>query len=137
MIFLGWSLFSCDGSDFVFYFNCANCNVVSYILEGRVDASSPWLEIGSGDFDWKHAGTGRNARGSSIISSYENVDPKFQDTSTKIQFVSNSDAYLEYKFTVTETRVPNASYIQVRNLGHIFSQIILFHFFDSFCFEIH
>lgn len=79
--------------------NCANCDCVEYIFEGRMDAASAWVEIGSGDlvvpFD-------RNARGLPVESTFESGDDNLQYTS--VPFPSHSTAYLEYKFTCLMTR---------------------------------
>ncbi len=81
--------------------NCANCDCVEYILEGRTDAASAWVEIGSGDLPWTQA-IGRNARGLPVESTFESGDNNLQYTS--VPFPSHSTAYLEYKFTCLMTR---------------------------------
>ena len=89
---------------------CSDCDPVAYILEGRVDASSTWVQIAGGDLPWKPTGgfyVGRNAQLLPINSSFEEGDTTH--TFTEVSFASNSASYLEYKLTITETRGATAS----------------------------
>lgn len=102
--------------------NCPNCDAVAYILEGRVDSSSPWVEIGSGNFPWIDPTPGRNPRGVTINSTWESPDPNL--VSTEVFFSSNGADYLEYKLTFTASRDPNASHIQLAEIelpGFVFN----------------
>ena len=82
--------------------NCPDCDCVEYKLDGRVDSSSPWTEISSGDLPWKSKAIGRNARGLPIVSTFESGDDSLQYTSVALPTTSAS--YLEYKFTCVRTR---------------------------------
>ena len=90
--------------------NCANCDCVDYLLEGRVDANSAWEEIGSGDFPWRDQAKGRNERGLAVNSSFESGDNNLNYAS--VGYPSLSTAYLEYKFTCRRTR-RNHRYFQL------------------------
>ena len=71
---------------------------VTYILEGRVDSSSPWELIGQGDFPWITDSTpGRNPTRTVMYSTYESGHSSF--TYTEVTFPDNNKAYLEYKMT--------------------------------------
>jgi len=90
--------------------NCANCDCVDYLLEGRVDASSAWEEIGSGDFPWRDQAICRNSRGITINSTFESGDSDLCYDS--VGFPSHSTPYLDYKYTCRRTR-KNHRYHQV------------------------
>lgn len=94
--------------------NCGNCDVVSYILEGRATTSSGWVEIGSGDLPWKETGAGRNSRGLPIVSTFESGDPNL--VFTQISYPSNTASYSEYRVSFTETRDPTSSLLQFSEL---------------------
>ena len=94
--------------------NCGNCDVVAYILEGRVNTSSPWNEIGSGDLPWKSTGAGRNARGLSIVSTFESGDTNL--VFTHVSYPTNVASYSEYRVSFTETRKPTSSLLQFSEL---------------------
>lgn len=80
---------------------------VTYVLEGRVDASSPWQLISQGDFPWIAQSTPpRNPSGNVIYSSYESGDSSRSFTEAIIP--DHDGAYLEYKVTVT-TRSSSAT----------------------------
>jgi len=82
--------------------NCVNCDCVEYLLEGRVDATSAWEEIGSGDFPWKEASICRNDRGLPINSTFESGDTdRCYDS---VGYPSHSTPYLDYKYTCLRTR---------------------------------
>lgn len=85
--------------------NCYNCDAISYIVSGRLDASNAWVPISSGDLPWKDAATDRNPRGQTITgSTYEAVAPGYEATSTEVEFLSNEAAFLEYKIQFPEIR---------------------------------
>jgi len=94
--------------------NCGGCDVVAYILEGRVNTSSPWNEIGSGDLPWKSTGAGRNARGLSIVSTFESGDTNL--VFTHVSYPTNVASYSEYRVSFTETRKPTSSVLQFSEL---------------------
>lgn len=90
--------------------NCASCDAVDYILEGRTDTSSPWTVIGEGDLPWKDQPMDRNSRGLSISSTYESGDPDREFT--QVFFPSNLEAFLEYKLTFPTTRLAGSTSFQ-------------------------
>lgn len=81
-----------------------------YDLKGRVDANSPWVDIGSGDLPWKDASYSRNGWPNPIVSSYESGD--INKNYAEVFFPANSDQFLEYRLVFLETRDPN-SYLQL------------------------
>jgi len=83
---------------------------VTYVLEGRVDASSPWQLIGQGDFPWiAQSNPSRNPSRNVIHSTYESGDPS--RSFTEVAIPDHNGAYLEYKVTVT-TRDPSSSVLK-------------------------
>ena len=84
--------------------NCPNCDAVAFILSGRVDSSSVWVEIDSGDLPWRYESAySRNSRGLLIdASTYESGDSR--RTFTEVNMTSNNVAYLEYKVQFTQVR---------------------------------
>jgi len=88
--------------------NCPDCDVVAYKLEGRVNSSSPWTLIGSGDLPWKDQHIGRNGKGKVVSSTFESADPAL--TSTEIDLSSNGLAFLEYKVSFPEVRASTSLY---------------------------
>ena len=81
---------------------CKDCDPREYILEGRVDAVSPWVEISSGDFPGIAGGLDRNAQGLDIVSTYEEPDPNL--VVSEVPFPSHSQAFSEFKLTFVRTR---------------------------------
>jgi len=91
---------------------CKGCDPTSYILEGRIDASSSWVEIHQGDFAWKGVGwndplntrnvKSTNATENVISGTYESGDTNHQYM--EVQFPTNSAEYLEYKVSFPTTR---------------------------------
>jgi len=84
--------------------NCPNCDAVAFILSGRVDSNSVWVEIDSGDLPWRYESAySRNSRGLLIdASTYESGDTR--RTFTEVDMTSNNVAYLEYKVQFTQVR---------------------------------
>lgn len=73
---------------------------VTYVLEGRVDTSSPWQLISQGDFPWiDQSSPPRNPSRNFMYSTYESGDPNWEFTQADIP--AHDGAYLEYKITVT------------------------------------
>jgi len=93
--------------------NCPGCDAVSYVVEGRPDASAGWNIIGQGDLPWLPAHAGSNARGLTVSSTYESGDTNL--VYTEVFFPSNGVPYLEYRLTFPQTRDP-ASYLQFSEL---------------------
>ena len=93
--------------------NCANCDCVEYLLEGRVNGTSPFEEIGSGEFPWKNQAICRNARGLPINSSFESGDN--ERCYESVHYPSHSTPYLDYKYTCLRTR-GNHRYHQIGSL---------------------
>ncbi|KAL7539583.1 hypothetical protein ACHAXR_009408 [Thalassiosira sp. AJA248-18] len=79
--------------------SCTNCHPLSFVLEGRVDSASPWVEIDSNEIrDIADGLLGFNADiGEPIVSTYENGDSNHAYTT--VHFHSHSAAYLDYKIT--------------------------------------
>ena len=94
--------------------NCVWCDPVAYILEGRVDTGSPWNEIGSGEFPWKNLSTGRNSRGLDIVSTIDSGDDR--RVFTEVSFPSNSNPYMEYRVSFTETRLSTKTLVQISEI---------------------
>lgn len=94
--------------------NCGNCDVVAYVLEGRVDTSSGWVVIGSGDLPWKFESVGRNSRGLPIDSSFGSGDTL--RVFTQVSYPSNTASYSEYRVSFTETRNPTSTLLQFSEL---------------------
>jgi len=92
--------------------NCPDCDCVEYKLEGRVDSTSSWQEIGSGELPW--TSTERNARGLNITSTFESGDDSLSHTT--VDFSSSSAAYLDYKFTCIRTRAELVSKFMLGSL---------------------
>jgi len=90
--------------------NCGKCDGVTYGLKGRVDGSSPWVDIAGGDLDWKDTPMSRNLQGRVINSSYESGDPF--NNFTEVFFPGNGNKFLEYRLVFPDTRDPNY-YLQV------------------------
>jgi len=97
---------------------------VTYMLEGRVDASSPWQLISQGDFPWiDESSPPRNPSRNFMYSSYESGDPNRSFTQANIP--DHDGVYLEYKITVT-TRSSSASevkFAEIELAGDILSKI--------------
>jgi hypothetical protein len=94
--------------------NCPNCDVVSYILEGRKDDGSDWTVISEGDLPWINTPSPRNAWGKVIDSSFDRGDTNLHFTS--VDFTSNTNAFLEYKVTFSGIRDPTSKFIQFAEL---------------------
>ena len=91
--------------------SCGKCDPVTYILEGRTDPmrrrlqnTTEWVEIGSGQLPWYSDAIGRNPGGLAIDSSYEDGDSALQFTS--ISYPTQSASYIEYRLSFPETRNP-------------------------------
>ena len=70
--------------------NCPDCDPISYIVSGRLDTSSSWVQISAGDLpDFP----GRNSRGLPIISTYENADP--DRASVQVDLSSNTESFFD------------------------------------------
>ena len=94
--------------------NCNKCDVVSYILEGRMDDESDWSVISEGELSWIDEPLSRNSWGKAIKSTFE-----FGDTSFHFAYVdllSNTKAFLEYKVTFSRIRDPGSKFIQFAEL---------------------
>ena len=89
--------------------NCGQCDGVSYNLKGRVDANSPWIDIGGGNLPWYDVALGRNGQGIVINSSYESGDTSRYFTEVPL---NNSQQFLEYRLVFPETRAANY-YLQI------------------------
>jgi len=73
---------------------------VTYVLEGRVNAGSPWQLISQGDFPWiADSNPPRNPSRNFMYSTYESGDSS--RTFTESVIPDHDGAYLEYKVTVT------------------------------------
>ena len=104
--------------------NCKSCDIVAYIMEGRINATSPWVETHRGDFSWKTAGwndasMARNPQGLQINSTYESGDTNLNFV--EVTFHGHSEPYLEYKLAF-ETRTEDYSglgwaAIEVKQIG--------------------
>ena len=90
--------------------NSPNCDGTVYDLKGRIDANSPWVDIGSGDLPWKDTAYGRNGWPITINSSYESGDTNLNYA--EMFFPTNGDQFLEYRLVFTATRNPD-SYLQL------------------------
>ena len=91
---------------------CRGCDPVSYALEGRLDFTDTWTEIGSGSLPWMNEEWSdilRNDQGLQINSTYESGDSNLYFTT--IHYHGHSDQFLEYKVTFISTREPG------RNVG--------------------
>ena len=87
--------------------SCKSCDPVSYILEGRIDEQSPWIEMHRGNLPWKNVKWDspsiiRNPESLLINSTYKSGDTNLVYTS--IDYRLNKDVYMSYKLTVTQTR---------------------------------
>lgn len=92
---------------------CKNCDVVSYLFEGRASTTSAWVEIASGNLPWidiPSSDNGRNGQQLDIISSYASPDPNLYSTS--VHYHSHSVPYLDYRVTYVETRDPDENSLQ-------------------------
>ena len=90
--------------------NCPSCDPVSYIFEGRTNASSDWVMIGQGDLPWKDSSNdGNNVLGLDISSTYKNGDSTIAHT--EVSF-SNVLYYMQYRLTWTDTRNSNSNKLQ-------------------------
>ena len=74
---------------------CMNCDLLSFILEGRIDATAPWDHIASRELPGIDEGLGRNSQGLPINSTYANGDPNL--SYSPVHFHGHSAPYLEYK----------------------------------------
>ena len=81
--------------------------MAAYILQGRVDPNSSWITIGEGDFD---AMPGANSRGLDIVSTFESPDPALAWVA--VDFSSNTEAFLEYRLTITKMVNPSKTMFQ-------------------------
>lgn len=97
---------------------------VTYVLEGRVDTSSPWQLISQGDFPWiDQSNPPRNPSRNFMYSTYESGDPNRSFTQADIP--AHDGAYLEYKITVT-TRSSSESEVKFAEIelpGDILSKV--------------
>merc|ERR1719393_645235 len=75
---------------------CSSCDPKEFVLEGRATSTGPWVEVESGVLPSIKE---RNAGRIPIASTYASADPALH--STEVHFHGNSDAYLDYKLTVT------------------------------------
>jgi hypothetical protein len=107
-----WSV--AKGIRFYSHNNCPDCDVVSYLLEGRTDDESVWTLISEGDLPWIIKASPRNAWGDVIESSYERGDPRLHLTS--VDFSSNSKTFAQYRVTFTGIRDPTSKFIQFAEL---------------------
>lgn len=89
--------------------NNKNGDIVSYNLEGRINATEPWVELHQGDLpwidynEWNDPVLDRNDQFLSINSTYEEADQNL--SSTEVNFHGHGEAYLEYKLSY-EARQP-------------------------------
>ena len=83
---------------------CYSCDPLTYILEGRLNNTAPWILIASGEIPGVADGLTRNSGSDEIQSTYESGDPAFSYTS--IAYPNNADAYLDYRLSFPETRAP-------------------------------
>lgn len=82
--------------------NCPKCDAVQYIIEGRINSSSPWALVAEGDFDWIGLNTrGPNDLGQPIASTYSSADTRWIFTTGTF---SNTAAFVEYKVTFPRRR---------------------------------
>lgn len=97
---------------------------VTYVIEGRVDASSPWQLIDGGDFPWITDSTpDRNPTGYKINSTYESGDSARSFTEAVLP--EHDGAYLEYKITVTTRKSSEAAlkFAEIELPGDVLSEI--------------
>ena len=95
----GIRIYSSDG--------CKSCDPVVYVLEGRTDEQSPWIEIHRGNLPWKSVkwdspSINRNPQYLPINSTYKSGDTNLVYTS--IDYRLNKEVYMSYKLTVVQTR---------------------------------
>lgn len=89
-------------------------DIVSYTMEGRINATAPWTLVHQGDLPWLDAEWNgpemvRNVNGLQINSTYDSGDESL--TFTEVRYHGHSDAYLDYKFTF-QTRIPTSNQLQ-------------------------
>lgn len=94
--------------------NCIKCDVISYILKGRIDDESDWELISERDLPWIDAPLPRNSWGDTIGSTFEFGDTSFHFTYVDLQ--SNTKAFLEYKVTFSGIRDSGSKFIQFAEL---------------------
>jgi len=97
---------------------CLGCDPLTFILEGRVNNTVPWVTIDSGELPRVADGLDRNDLGFDINSTYESGDPNLVFTS--VRFPSVGDAYWEYRLSFPQTRTPIAkalSYAKIEMAG--------------------
>jgi len=87
-----------------------NYDPKTYLLEGRVNSTLPWIFIAEGEFPGVAQGLPRNNKTGVINSSYESGDPVRSFTS--IDYHTHGDAYLEYRLSFPEPRAYNKASIQ-------------------------
>ena len=87
--------------------SCVGCDPLTYILEGRLDSTSPWISIASGDLPGVSE---RNVEGIEINSAYESGDSSLSFTS--VAYPSNSAAYLDYRISFPQTRASTANWMR-------------------------
>ena len=90
--------------------NCPACDVVSYIIEGRINDESGWVMISEGDLPWTDNALPRNEWGDDVISTFEGGDVKLHFI--EVRFPENNKAFLEYKVSFTSIRDPKSKFIQ-------------------------
>lgn len=91
--------------------NCPDCDVVSYIFEGRKNSTSDWIEISQGDLPWKTATAfARNGvAGLDISSTHTSGDDSF--VFTEVSFYNHDyetcgtpPLQTDYRGTIASTR---------------------------------
>ena len=76
---------------------------MTYIVSGRVDENSDWVEISAGDLPWRYGDQpARNSRGLDISSTYQSGDVNL--SYTEVTFDENAAAFLHYKVQFPESR---------------------------------
>ena len=88
---------------------CYSCDPLSFVLEGRVDPNSSWVEIGSSEIPDIANYPDRNPGGLPIVSTYESGDTNH--TFKTVHFHGQGAAYLEYKITF-EIKVETSGSLQ-------------------------
>ena len=96
--------------------NChtLGCDPLTYILEGRLNNTAPWIHIASGEIPGVADGLDRNPGALPINSTYESGDSSLSYTS--IDYPSSIEAYLEYRLSFPETRAAMSNSLQLAEI---------------------
>jgi hypothetical protein len=94
--------------------NCVNCDVISFILEGRKEEEHDWTLISDSDLSWLDMPLERNGWGKDIDSSFASGDTSLAFAGVEMSY--NEKAYIEYRLTFSRIRDQSSMFIQFAEL---------------------